>query len=63
VAKLIYEFECKDCGSKFDKLMEHKDIAKYLKTTLCSKCGGELYKPPAFGGAITKGADFVKRFR
>ena len=50
----IYEYECRKCGIRFDKMQHFKDEP----LTTCPECGGSLHRLIQPVGIIFKGSGF-----
>lgn len=50
----LYEYECKDCGIRFERVQSFNDAA----LTHCPECEGEVHRVIGASGIIFKGSGF-----
>lgn len=58
--KKLFEFECQECGEKFEGLVEFEEIAGIEETESCKYCKGDLKRVFTFGYGKFNGTGFTK---
>ncbi len=52
----LYEFHCKQCGNRFERIMQYSDV----QPTVCEKCGGEVEQLISAPSVQFKGSGFYQ---
>jgi putative FmdB family regulatory protein len=50
----LYEYQCKDCGVRFERMQSFKDAP----LTDCPECEGQVHRVIGASGIIFKGSGF-----